>query len=80
MSWISKDAKAKTALYALFRNVLVITGSVLATKGVVDAGTFETVSGAIITIGGMIASQLKARKTASQINALVELKKKHGEV
>lgn len=74
MSWISKDPTAKNAAQSIARNLAVILGSVLATKGILDPATFEVLAGTVITLGGVVASLLKAKKTSEQVKALNELK------
>ncbi len=56
-------------IFALIRHLLTFVGSLLVTKGVIDAGQAETVVGAAVSLAGVIWSVLDKKKLADAAKA-----------
>ncbi len=50
---------------SLLRHLLTFGGGAIVSKGIADAATVEQITGALIAIAGLVASQLKATKEVS---------------
>lgn len=53
---------SKEIILGLVRHILTTAGGVLATKGVIDAGSAETAVGAVIALAGVIWSVVAKKK------------------
>jgi hypothetical protein len=55
---------SKETVFGVIRHILTFAGGILASRGIIDAGMVETISGAVITLGGVVWSIVEKRKAA----------------